>query len=93
MSEQIGPRQFLRQLQAQAPYYARMLPELPRLLHDYLQQQHADDGAATRAELMELIREQRRANRILGAVAAAGAGFLIGLIIMQLVIWIGIHLR
>lgn len=93
MSEQIGPRQFLRQLQAQAPYYARMLPELPRLLHDYLQQQRPDDDAATRAELLELIREQRRANRLLTGIVAAGAGFLLGLIAMQLVIWIGMHLR
>lgn len=90
MSEQIGPRQFLRQLQVQAPYYARMLPALPRLLHERLQQ---PEDAISRAELLELIREQRRANRILSAIVAAGAGFLIGLVAMQLVIWIGIHMR
>ena len=90
MNEQIGPRQFLRQLQAQAPYYVRMLPALPRLAHDYLRQQ---EGAATRAELLELIREQRRTNRLLTAIVAAGAGFLLGLIAMQLVIWIAIHMR
>ena len=33
MHEQIGPKRLLRELKDQAPYYAKMLPDLPRLLH------------------------------------------------------------
>ena len=90
MSEQIGPRQFLRQLQAQAPYYVRMLPALPRLAHEYLQR---TDDYVSRADLLELIRAQRRTNRLLTAIVAAGAGFLLGLVAMQLLIWIGLNVR
>ncbi|HOK12270.1 MAG TPA: ubiquinone biosynthesis regulatory protein kinase UbiB, partial [Ottowia sp.] len=32
MLEQIGPRRLWRELRSQAPYYAKMLPDLPRLL-------------------------------------------------------------
>ena len=84
MREQIGPRRLWRELQAQAPYYARMLPDLPRLLHGYLQQRPAQPG---QAELLELLREQRRANGRLKGLLLAGGGFVLGLIVMQLCIW------
>ena len=32
MSDQIGPRKLLEQLRAEAPRYAKLLPQLPRLL-------------------------------------------------------------
>ncbi|RZI64279.1 MAG: ubiquinone biosynthesis regulatory protein kinase UbiB, partial [Variovorax sp.] len=38
MLEQVGPQRLLDELRDQAPRYAKLLPELPRLLHDYLQQ-------------------------------------------------------
>jgi ubiquinone biosynthesis protein len=43
------------------------------------------------AHLMELIREQRRANRLLAALLYTGIGFLLGLAAMQVVIWIRIN--
>ena len=54
MSEQVGWRGLLERLRDEAPRYAKLLPELPRLLHDALQRR-ADDrparllGAAGRA--------------------------------------------
>jgi ubiquinone biosynthesis protein len=36
MSEQMGWRGFMKQLKAEAPYYAQIIPALPRLLHDFL---------------------------------------------------------
>ena len=37
MLEQVGPQKLLRELKAQAPRYAKLLPELPQLLYQYLQ--------------------------------------------------------
>ncbi|MFA9207663.1 MAG: hypothetical protein ACEQSN_05195, partial [Yersinia sp. (in: enterobacteria)] len=36
MLDQIGPKKLLEQLKDQAPHYAKLLPQLPRLLHEYL---------------------------------------------------------
>ncbi|MDO5693015.1 MAG: ubiquinone biosynthesis regulatory protein kinase UbiB [Pseudomonadota bacterium] len=83
MHEQIGPRRFLRELKEQAPYYAKMLPDLPRLLHGYLQQRPIDD---LRQELRELAREQRHTNNLLQKIVYAGIGFALGLIVMQLIV-------
>jgi len=80
MLDQVGPRRLWREMKAQAPYYARMLPDLPRLLHGYLQRDAAGDA---RRELRELLAEQRRANRGLRAIAWAGVGFALGMLAMQ----------
>ena len=42
MLEQMGPQRFWRELRAEAPHYAKLLPELPRLLYDALRQRPAD---------------------------------------------------
>ena len=36
MLEQVGPKKLWEQLRAEAPRYAKLLPELPRLVHDFL---------------------------------------------------------
>jgi ubiquinone biosynthesis protein len=38
MMEQMGPQKLINELKDQAPRYAKLLPDLPRLLHDYLKQ-------------------------------------------------------
>ena len=83
MHEQIGPRRFWTELKDQAPYYAKMLPDLPRLLHGYLQQRPMDD---LRQELRELVREQQRTNSLLQKIVYGGIGFALGLIVMQIVV-------
>jgi ubiquinone biosynthesis protein len=83
MAEQIGPRRLWEELKKQAPRYARLLPELPRLLHDYLQH---GARAGERRELEQLLAEQRRTNRLLQGVVYACVGFVLGLFVMQLVI-------
>ncbi|MCC2676338.1 MAG: ubiB, partial [Ramlibacter sp.] len=66
----------------QAPRYAKILPELPRLLHSYLQQgQRRDDG-----QMQELIAEQKRTNRLLQGIIYGGLGFALGLLVMQFVV-------
>ncbi|RYX89073.1 MAG: ubiquinone biosynthesis regulatory protein kinase UbiB [Comamonadaceae bacterium] len=79
MIEQIGPQKLLEELKAQAPRYAKLLPELPRLLHDYLQLRHRDDSRVQQ----ELLREQRRTNKLIQAVLYGGIGFALGLVAVQ----------
>ncbi|MGE0497217.1 MAG: ubiquinone biosynthesis regulatory protein kinase UbiB, partial [Ramlibacter sp.] len=82
MLEQIGPQKLLDELKAQAPRYAKLLPELPRLLHLYLQQRPADQRHA----LEELLTEQRRTNKLLQGLIYGGIGFALGLIAMQIIV-------
>jgi ubiquinone biosynthesis protein len=67
MREQIGLKGLLRALRNEAPRWATMLPQLPRLLHHAL----ADDrvGHIERA-LEELLVLQRRRNRMIGVAVA-----------------------
>jgi ubiquinone biosynthesis protein len=75
MLEQIGPEKLMEQLRDQAPRYAKLLPELPRLLHAYLQQPQS----ANSKELQELLAEQKRTNRMLQSFGLAALGFVVGL--------------
>lgn len=82
MMEQMGPQKLINELKDQAPRYAKLLPDLPRLLHDYLKQNPADH----RRELEQLIAEQRRTNRLLQGLIYGGIGFALGLIAMQVIL-------
>lgn len=81
MLEQIGPQKLLEQLKAQAPRYAKLLPELPRLLHDYLLQQKGQNNS----DLQLLIAEQKRTNQLLRIMGFTALGFVSGLLVMQIV--------
>jgi ubiquinone biosynthesis protein len=88
MVEQIGPQKLLEELKAEAPRYAKLLPHLPRLLHDYLQQRPSD----YRRDLQELLHEQRRTNKLIQALIYGGIGFALGLVAVQA--WqLWMHLR
>ena len=82
MVEQLGPQKLLEQLKAEAPQYAKLLPTLPRLLQDYLQHR----PQALRQELDQLLLEQRRTNRLLQGIVWGGVGFLLGLLLMQILL-------
>jgi ubiquinone biosynthesis protein len=79
MLDQVGPKKLWKQLVAEAPRYAKLLPELPRLVHDFLQHRQKDGHA----QLQLLIEEQRRTNRMLHRLLWVGAGFLVGLVVAQ----------
>ncbi len=84
MNEQIGWRGMLERLKNEAPRYAQLLPELPRLLHQALQRQaRPDEGDATRL----LLDEQRRTNRLLQAMLWIAAGFSGGLVLTRLLLY------
>jgi ubiquinone biosynthesis protein len=85
MLEQVGPKKLWKQLVAEAPRYAKLLPELPRLVHDFLK--HRQNN--THPELQLLIDEQRRTNRLLQRLLWSGAGFFLGLLAMQ--VYVRLH--
>ena len=84
MREQVGPQKFFQQLKAQAPHYAKLLPELPLLLHQYLRR--SAEPVLPQPLLAELLREQKRSNRMLQWLIALAIGFVLGLIAMQLML-------
>ena len=80
MNEQIGWAGLSERLRDEAPRYAQLLPELPRLLHAALQPR--GDLPA----LVAMLEEQRRTNRMLRAALWVGFGFAAGLLIAQLLV-------
>jgi ubiquinone biosynthesis protein len=66
MAEQIGWRGFLKSLKVEAPNYAMLLPQLPRLLHSYLTN---DTGAATNEILRKMLKQQKRYNTLLSIIS------------------------
>ncbi|WP_310625523.1 ubiquinone biosynthesis regulatory protein kinase UbiB [Limnohabitans sp.] len=74
MLDQVGPKKLWDQLRAEAPRYAKLLPELPRLVHDFLKHRQTDGHA----QLQQLIEEQRRTNRLLHTLLYWVLGFVGG---------------
>jgi ubiquinone biosynthesis protein len=75
MSEQLGRRAFQRGLQQEAPYWARTLPQLPRLVHQALAARREPDLTPL---LSELARAQRQQRRLLALIAVLLTALLVG---------------
>ncbi|MFT6589401.1 MAG: ubiquinone biosynthesis protein [Rhodoferax sp.] len=86
MIEQLGPKKLIDQLRNEAPRYAKLLPELPRLLVDFLQKSQT----ATSPVMEALLVEQKRTNQLLQAIVYCGLGFVLGLVAMQVVVRVAI---
>lgn len=82
MMDQVGPKKLFKQLREQAPRFAKLLPELPMLLHAYLRRETQDSSKA----VQELLLEQKRTNRLLQSLVAAVIGFALGMVLMQLLV-------
>jgi ubiquinone biosynthesis protein len=83
MLRQVGPQKLWKELTEQGPRYAKILPELPHLLHKYLRQER---GIVQR-DADELMHELKRTNRLLQTMLYLVMTFiisLIGLVIMDL---------
>ena len=87
MDEQVGWRAFVGQIKKEAPRFAQIFPELPRLLHDSLRRRAEGHE---RDLLLALLHEQRGTNRLLRAVLFVGIGFTAGLVLAQLLVRFGI---
>jgi ubiquinone biosynthesis protein len=86
MREQLGPRAFLKALREAAPKWREVLPELPALIHESLQQQrHGGEAEAAlhqqriEAEIRKQSRAQTRAlvggSLVIAAVLALGLNY------------------
>ena len=82
MLEQVGPKRLWQELRNQAPYYAKMLPQLPRLIHERLTAHSGGD----REWLEQLMREQQRTNTLLRVLIYMGLGFVVSLLALQ--VWV-----
>ena len=80
MNEQVGWQGLLARLKDEAPGYAQLLPDLPRLLHQRLQRPAASESPA----LLALLAEQRRTNRLLQGLVYGALGFVAGMIVARL---------
>jgi ubiquinone biosynthesis protein len=86
MINQLGPKKLLDQLRNEAPRYAKLLPELPRLLVNFLQSSKSGSGRA----LEELLIEQKRTNRLLQALVYGSLGFVLGMVVMQFIVRVSV---
>jgi hypothetical protein len=72
------------QLKTEAPRFAKLIPELPRLVHAYLQRDHSAD----RTELMRLLEAQRQTHQTLQAILLLALGFMAGIVITAMLgVW------
>ncbi len=83
MVRQLGPKKLIDELRNEGPHYAKLLPQLPRMLCDFLT--HPPSATAA-PELRELLQEQKRTNRLLQALLYGSVGFVVGLVVMQWVV-------
>jgi ubiquinone biosynthesis protein len=88
MLQQVGPQKFLEQLKAQAPHYAKLLPELPMLVHSFLKRGSEQPALAGKL-VAELLQEQKRTNRMLQMLIAVFFGACIGMGLMLL--WVRVR--
>ena len=75
MNEQVGWRGFFKALRAEAPNYATLLPQLPRILSRYL----VNDGATYSGEMLrQIVKQQKRYNTLLARI---------GLLLLAILAW------
>ena len=80
MLDQLGPAKLFEELRNEAPQYAKLLPELPRLLYEFLKGRKPKPDSL----MADLLAEQKRTNRLLQGLLYGGFGFVLGLLVMQL---------
>lgn len=80
MGEQVGWRGLVERLKAEAPRYAHIFPQLPRLMHQALENQAHPHGATNHELMSQMLLEVRRSNRMLGFLAWLVGGVASGII-------------
>jgi len=85
MSEQLGWRGLLERLKSEAPRYSKLIPQIPRLLHQALNAQAERGKQEENATLAKrILAEQQRTNTLLSILVYFGAGLLGGVLLVQL---------
>jgi ubiquinone biosynthesis protein len=80
MIEQIGPKKLWKELIEQGPRYAKILPELPHLLHKYLRHERG----IMKQDADELMAELKRTNRLLQSMLSLVIAFVIAIVVAVL---------
>jgi len=62
MTEQVGWRGFIKSLKTEVPNYAMLVPQLPRLMHRYLSENHDKNNDEM---LRKILKQQKRYNTLL----------------------------
>jgi ubiquinone biosynthesis protein len=83
MSEQIGWRGLLEKLREEAPRYSQLLPQLPRLAVQALQDSKGHPLQENTELLKRVLAEQRRTNTLLGVAVYFGGGLAAGVALVQ----------
>jgi ubiquinone biosynthesis protein len=86
MSEQIGWRSILKNIQNEYPHWGRILPQMPRLLHQQLLLKHEYPIAL---ELDRLAREHRRHTRLLYIISGSLAIMVVVQLVLFYLLWQG----
>jgi ubiquinone biosynthesis protein len=84
LNEQVGWRGLLDRLKLEAPHYAQIFPQLPRLLQQALLAKTETQDATTDRLLEHLISEQRRTNWLLSLALCFGGGLIAGIVVVQI---------
>jgi ubiquinone biosynthesis protein len=84
MADQVGWRGLVDRLRDEAPRFAQIFPQLPRLVHQVLEHK-AHPVADQSALLAAVLIEQRRTNRLLAFVACVTGAAVAGLAVMHLI--------
>jgi ubiquinone biosynthesis protein len=82
MREQIGPEKLWAELRIQAPRYAKVLPELPRLLAEFLKSRSNQEPALVR----ELLEQNRKLQNTLNAIIYVAMGAVLAWAVIQLLL-------
>jgi ubiquinone biosynthesis protein len=82
MNEQVGWRGVKKKLEKEVPNWAGLLPELPRLVHQFLDQGINQPASE---ELARLVETQQRQNRLL----AVGVALLAAVLALQIAGFLG----
>ena len=78
MSERVGWRGLIRHLRKEVPYWTTMLPQIPRLIHRYLDN---DPGRQAQERIDAMMQEQRRQTHLLLAIAGLLSAMLLLLLL------------
>ncbi len=84
MMDQLGPKKLIAELKVKAPRYAKLLPDLPLLMADFLKQRTTHTSHDQRV-LLDLLVTQKRTNKLLQGIIYSGIGLVLGLIVMQII--------
>lgn len=83
MNEQIGWRGLVERFKSEAPQYSKLIPQLPRLVHQALSQAAPGQQQEQAHLLKHLLSEQKRTNRLLGVALYFGIGIGAGMGLLQ----------